>query len=121
MKLHLDYDDILYNKPNNENFENKMESAQYKACLTITDGIQRTSREQLFDELGLHRLIIRRCCNNVGSLRVLGCSLVMLMNTNLAMVLVIQSILCVHGKLKLKRLNIYSCTNISGVSKIRTF
>ena len=121
MKLHLDYGDILYNKPNNENFENKMESAQYKACLTITYGIQRTSREQLFYELGLHRLIIRRFCNNAGSLRVLDCSLVMLMNTNLAMALVIQSILYVHAKLKLKPLNISSCTNISGVSKIRTF
>ena len=30
---------ILYDEPNNENFQNKIEEVQYKACLAITDTI----------------------------------------------------------------------------------
>lgn len=40
----LDYGDILYDKPSNKIFLNKME-VQYKACLLITNGIQGTSRK----------------------------------------------------------------------------
>ena len=36
---HLDYGNILYDKPNNENFQNKLEKVQYRACLTITGAI----------------------------------------------------------------------------------
>ena len=31
IRPHLDYGDILYDKPNNENFQNKMEKVQYRA------------------------------------------------------------------------------------------
>ena len=54
---HLDYADVLYDKPINDNFQNKMEKVQYRACLRITGGIQGTSRERLDDELGLHSLV----------------------------------------------------------------
>ena len=37
-----------------------MENVQYKACLAITGGIHGTSRERLYDELGLHALVKRR-------------------------------------------------------------
>ena len=57
VRLHLDYRDILYDKPGNQNFLNKF---QYKACLEITGAIQGTSRQFFFDELGLHTLIERR-------------------------------------------------------------
>ena len=60
IRLHLDYGDILYDKPGNQNFQNKLEKVQYKACLAITGAIQGTSRQKIYDELGLHTLIERR-------------------------------------------------------------
>ena len=42
IRPHLDYGDILYDKPNNENFQNKIERIQYRACLAITGAIQGT-------------------------------------------------------------------------------
>ena len=65
VRLHLDYGDISYDKPNNENFQNKLEKVQYRACLAITGAIQGTSRIKLYDELGLHSLIKRRWCNKL--------------------------------------------------------
>ena len=59
IRPHLNYGDILYDKPNNENFQNKIEQVQYRACLAITNAIRGTSRERLYDELGLHSLIER--------------------------------------------------------------
>ena len=47
IRPHFDYGDILYDKPNNDNFQNKMEKVQYRACLTITGGTLGTSRERL--------------------------------------------------------------------------
>ena len=66
IRPHLDYGDILYDKPSNDNFQNKMEKVQYRACLMITGGIQGTSREQLYDELGLHLLVKRCWCNKLA-------------------------------------------------------
>ena len=62
VRRHLDYGDILYDKPNNENFQNKLEKVQYRACLAITGAIQGISRTKLYDEVYLHSLIKRRCC-----------------------------------------------------------
>ena len=42
-----------------------MEKVQYRACLTITYRIQRTSREQLYDELGIQSLVKKRWCNKL--------------------------------------------------------
>ena len=55
--IYLDYGDILYDKPNNENFQKKLEKVQYRACLTVTSAIQGTSRTKLYDELGLHQSV----------------------------------------------------------------
>ena len=44
IKEHLEYDDILNDTPNNENFHNKIEKVQYKASLAITGAIQGTSK-----------------------------------------------------------------------------
>ena len=49
----LDYDDITFDKLNNESFKIWIESIQYKACTAITGTIQGTSRERLYRELGL--------------------------------------------------------------------
>ena len=65
VRPHLDYGDISYDKPNNGNFQNKLEKVQYRACLAITGAIQGTSRIKLYDELGLHSLIKRRWCNKL--------------------------------------------------------
>ena len=53
---HLDYGDIIYDKPNNRSFKNKIENIQYKACVAITAAIQGTSGEHLYHELGLESL-----------------------------------------------------------------
>ena len=42
-----------------------MGKVQYRACLAITSGIQGTSRERLYDELGLHSLVKRRWGNKL--------------------------------------------------------
>ena len=40
VRLHLDYGNILYDDPNNENFQSKLEKIQYRACLAITSVIK---------------------------------------------------------------------------------
>ena len=65
IRPHLDYGDILYDKPENENVLNKLEKVQYRACLAITSAIQETSRQKLYDELGLHSLSKRRWRNKL--------------------------------------------------------
>ena len=55
----FDYGDIVYGKPNNETFINKIEKAQYDAALAITGTIRGTSREKLYAELGLESLKFR--------------------------------------------------------------
>ena len=42
-----------------------MEKVQYRACLAITGRIQETSREQLYDELGIDSLVKRRWRNKL--------------------------------------------------------
>ena len=63
----IDYGDIIYDQPQNESFCEKLESVQYKAALAITGAIQGSSREKLYQELGLESLKSRRwyrrlCC-----------------------------------------------------------
>ena len=41
---HLDYADIIYDKPNNINIFDKIESLQYNAVLTITGAITGSSK-----------------------------------------------------------------------------
>ena len=65
VRPYLDYGGILYDEPNNENFQNKLEKAQYRACFAMTVVIQGTSRTKLYDELGLHSLFKRRWCNKL--------------------------------------------------------
>ena len=63
----LDYGDIIYDQPHNDSFCEKLESIQYKAALAITGAIQGTSRDKIYQELGLEPLKSRRwykrlCC-----------------------------------------------------------
>ena len=56
----IDYGDIIYDQPQNESFCEKLEPTQYKAALAITGAIQGTSRDKLYQELGLESLKSRR-------------------------------------------------------------
>ena len=57
---HLEYGDILYDKPNNQSLCPKIETVQYNAVLAITGAIQGTSQIKLYNELGLESLEFRR-------------------------------------------------------------
>ena len=41
VRSHLDYADIIHDKPFNESFKEKLEKVQYSAALTITGGNKR--------------------------------------------------------------------------------
>ena len=53
VRPHLDYADIIYDKPGNANFESKLERVQHNARLAITGAIQGTNRDSIYAELGL--------------------------------------------------------------------
>ena len=65
IRPYLDYGDIIYDKPHNESFKNKIENIRYKACIAITGAIQGTSQEHLYHELGLESLGYQRWCANL--------------------------------------------------------
>ena len=65
IRPHLDYGDILFDKSKNEIFQNKLEKVQYRSCLAISGVIKRTSRQKLYDKLGLYLLSKRRWCNKL--------------------------------------------------------
>ena len=60
IRPHLDYGDIIYDQAYKESFHQKLESIQYNAALAITGAIRGTSREKLYQELGLESLQKRR-------------------------------------------------------------
>ena len=66
VRPYLDYGDILYDKVFNESFHQKIESIQYNACLAIAGAIRGSSREKIYQELGLeslgHRRWYRKIC-----------------------------------------------------------
>ena len=60
IRPHLDYGDIIYEQVYNTSFHQKIELLQYNACLAIARTIKDTSREKLYEELGLESLQLRR-------------------------------------------------------------
>ena len=60
VRSHLDYGDIIYDQAFNNSFRQNIESLQYNAALTITVAIRGTSREKIYQELGLESLQQRR-------------------------------------------------------------
>ena len=67
IRPNLDYDDVIYDQSYNASFHQNPEFIQYNPALAITDAIRGTSKEKLFDELGLETLEKRRwyrklCC-----------------------------------------------------------
>ena len=65
IRSHLDYSDFLYDKPSNDNFQNTLAIVEYRSCLVINGEIQRSSRERLYDELGLYSSVKRRRHNTL--------------------------------------------------------
>ena len=59
---HLDYGDVLYDQAFNNSFNEKLESFEYKACLALTGAIRGTSKEKIYQELGLESLRDSRWC-----------------------------------------------------------
>ena len=53
IRPHLDYGNVVYDQAFNNSFQAKMDSIQYNICLAITGIIQGTSREKIYEELGL--------------------------------------------------------------------
>ena len=47
IRPHLDYDDVVYDQPNNSCLSDKIENVQYNAALAITGPIKGTSKEKL--------------------------------------------------------------------------
>ena len=60
IRAHLDKDDVVSDEPSNDAFSNQWETVQYNAALAITGAIKETSREELYQELGLEYLQQRR-------------------------------------------------------------
>ena len=56
----IDYGDIIYDQPQYEFFCEKLEYIEYKAALAITGAIQGSSREKIYQELGLESLKSKR-------------------------------------------------------------
>ena len=59
VRSHLNYANIIYYKPFNDAFKEKLEKVQYSAPL-ITGAIKAFSRERLYKKLGLESLCDRR-------------------------------------------------------------
>ena len=60
VRPNLDYADIIYDKPLNESLKRKIEMVQYNAALIITGPFKGTSRDKIYQELGLESLADRR-------------------------------------------------------------
>ena len=56
LRPHLDCGDIIYGRTFNESFQNKLQSVKYNATLAITAAIRGSSRQKLYQELGLESL-----------------------------------------------------------------
>ena len=60
VRSNIDYADIIHDKPFNESFKTKIEMIQYGAALVISGAIKGTSRDRLYQEIGLESLADRR-------------------------------------------------------------
>ena len=68
VRPHIDYGDIVYDQAYNNSFHEKLESIQYNASLAITGAIRGTSRDKLYQELGLESLKNRRWYRKITTL-----------------------------------------------------
>ena len=60
VRPHLDHGDLPNDQAFNASSHEKLESIQHNACLALTRTIRGTSKEKLYQELGLESLQLRR-------------------------------------------------------------
>ena len=60
IRSQIEYADVVYDQPRNVTFSDKIESIQYNAALAITGAVRGSSKEKLYQELGLEYLSARR-------------------------------------------------------------
>ena len=60
IRPHLEYCDIIYNRPSTNSFTNNIDSIQYNATCAIIGAIIGTSKDRIYEELGLEHLSARR-------------------------------------------------------------
>ena len=67
IRPHNDHGDVIFDQAYNKSFHESLESLQYNASLAITGAIRGTSKEKLYQELGLeshqHRRWFCKICN----------------------------------------------------------
>ena len=56
VRPNLNYADMIYDKTFNESLKRKIEMVQYNAALIITGAFKETSRDKIYQELGLESL-----------------------------------------------------------------
>ena len=67
IRPHIDYEDIIYDQAYKESSHQKLETIQYNAALAITSAMRGTSREKLYQELGLESLQKHRWLENCAT------------------------------------------------------
>ena len=60
--------DVIYGQPNKSRLSDKIETVQYNVALAITGAIRGTSKEKLYQELGLESLKDRRWLRRISCL-----------------------------------------------------
>ena len=60
IRPYLEYGDIIYDQASNLSFYEKLESIWCNAALDLTGAIKESSREKLYQDLGLESLQLRR-------------------------------------------------------------
>ena len=64
-RSHLDYADIIYDKPFNDSFKEKLQKVQYSAARIVTRAMKSTSWERFYKELHLEPLNDKRWYRNL--------------------------------------------------------
>ena len=60
IRPHLNYADVIFDKPSNATFSNRIESALSNAALATTETIRGISKKKLYQELGFETIKERR-------------------------------------------------------------
>ena len=60
IRPHLDYGNVIYDRPSNASFTNKIKSVQNNAVLAVTGAIKSSSPVKFYQEFGLEYLQPRR-------------------------------------------------------------
>ena len=120
-RSHLDYGNIMYDQPSNSTFSNKFESVQYNVALVITGAIRGSSRENLFQELGLdhlhHRRWMKRLCVRYEFLSNISVKQCLQLETPLEILLHSLLFLAVLSTLRILLFHVSQMTGITSTPK----